>query len=162
MERFLVALDNKEISLKSISYLARILKGSDPIHLTLCHVLPTASPNILTKEEVQRITRVHEEHPRLRGLYWVLEDEDKMNEVFHKATEILVQAGFSPGQISRHFRVHSGEVAPVILDEAKHLNCSTIVLGRRGLSRFREFLWGSVSRTVARLSRDITVWIVDS
>ncbi len=162
MERFLVALDNTAISLKSIFYLTRVLKGASHTHLTLCHVLPTASPNILTKEEVQRITQIHEEQPRLRGLYWLEEDESKMNMIYQKASEILLNGGFSPEQISRHFRVHSGEVAPVILDEAKHLDCSTIVLGRRGLSRVREFLWGSVSRSVARLSRDITVWIVDS
>ncbi len=162
MERFLVALDNTEVSLKSIAYLARVLRGSPHVHLALCHVLPTASPNILTKEEVQRITKIHEEQPRLRGLYWLLEDEDKMNVIFNRAREILWEGDFTADQISTHFRVHSGEVAVVILDEARHLNCSTIVLGRRGLGRVREFLWGSVSRSVAKLAREITVWIVDS
>ncbi len=162
MEKFLVALDNTEVSLNITSYLARTMRGAPHIHLTLYHVLPNVSPKILTKEEVQKFAEIHEKYPHFRGLFWRSEDEEKMNGIFHKAMELLHEGGFNKDQVFTHFRVHSGEVAPLILEGAKQLNCSTIVMGRRGLSRVRKFLWGSVSRSVTKMSKNITVWIVDS
>jgi len=41
------------------------------------------------------------------------------------------------------------------------MKCSTIVLGRQGLSRSEEFLFGSVSSKIVNHARDCTVWVVE-
>ncbi|MDY0040652.1 MAG: universal stress protein [Desulforhabdus sp.] len=161
MEHFLVALDDTPGSLKSVHYINRVLMGVRHIQLTLFHVLDTVSPNLLKREEVQRIERIHEEQPHLSGYFWTTENEEKMLETFHEAKLLLLEGGFPEEQIKTHFSVHSADVAHVILREAETLKCSTIVLGRRGLGRVKEFFLGSVSNTVTKFAREMTVWVVD-
>ena len=161
MEHFIVALNDTPGSLKSIHYINRTLQGVKHIHLTLFHVLDKASPNLLKKEEVRRIERIHEERPHLSGYFWTLENEQKMLDTFHQAKLLLLEGGFPEEQIGTHFSVQSAEVAQVILEEAKALKCSTIVMGRRGLGRVKEFFLGSVSNTVTKFARNMTVWVVD-
>ena len=161
MEYFLIALDDTPGSLKSIHYINRVLKGVRHIQLTLFHVLDTVSPNLLKREEVHRIERIHEEQPHLSGYFWTTENEEKMIEIFHEAKLLLFEGRFPEEQIKTHYSVQSADVAQVILNEAKALKCSTIVMGRRGLGRVKEFFLGSVSNTVTKFARDTTVWVVD-
>ncbi len=161
MEHFLVALDGTPGSLKSIHYLNRILKGTRHVHLTLFHVLPRVSPNLLKREEVQRIEQLHEEQPYLGGYFWTTEDQLKMQSAFTEARTLLREGGFPESHVQIHFTVQSAEVAQVILKEARALHCSTIVMGRSGLSKVREFFLGSVCNTVTKLAREMTVWVVD-
>ncbi len=161
MDSFLVTLDGTHGSLKSIRYLNRILKGAKHIRLVLFHVIPTTSPNLLKKEEVQRIEKIHAEQAHLKGYFWTREDEDRMNLAFQEARQLLLEGGFSNAQVTTRFSVQSAEVAQVILEEGKRLECSTIVIGRRGLSRVKELFLGSVSKTVTKLARSMTVWVVD-
>jgi nucleotide-binding universal stress UspA family protein len=58
--------------------------------------------------------------------------------------------------------VESAEVAQVILEQARAFNCSTIVVGRRGLSRVKEFFLGSVSKSLVGFAKNRTVWVVDA
>jgi len=160
-ERFLIALDGTRASLKTVRYLRRVLGGRKDIRFWLFHVLRTASPNLLRKEEIARIEALHEEHPHLSGYFWSRQQEENMREVFEEASQILLEAGFSEDQIRTHFAVESDEVAQVIVARARALGCSTVVVGRRGLSRVKEFFLGSVSKSVIGLARGMTVWVVD-
>ena len=46
-------------------------------------------------------------------------------------------------------------------DVAEKDKCSTIVVGRQGLSRSEEFLFGSVSSKIVNHARNCTVWVVE-
>lgn len=161
MEHFLVALDGNEASRKVTGYIGRILKGIPHVQLTLFHVLPMVSPNFLGEDRVRRIEKIQEENEHLSGYFWSEEDEEKMNRCFEEACRWLLDAGFVPGQIRSRFSVESTEVARVILKEAQSLGCTTVVMGRRGLGRVKEFFLGSVSSTVTKQARGFTVWVVD-
>jgi nucleotide-binding universal stress UspA family protein len=161
LEHFLVALDCSADSLKSIRYVNRVLRGSEHTWLTLFHVIPTTSPNLLTREEVHRIEHLQREQPQLSGYFWTTEDEEQMNRTFMNARQLLVESGFPEEHITTRFSVQSTEVAQIILREARDLECSTIILGRRRLSRVKELLLGSVSGAVVKHARGLTVWVVD-
>jgi nucleotide-binding universal stress UspA family protein len=47
-----------------------------------------------------------------------------------------------------------------IVEEARARNFSTIVVGRRGLSRVEEFFIGRVSNKIVHMARDKAVWVV--
>ena len=162
MERVLIALDDRPGSLKAVDYVARILKGSSHVDFILFHVLAPASPNLLTRDVIRRIETIHETHPHVSGYFWNPEDEERMRRTFATAREILTRAGFGEFQIQEDFGVEGQEIANIIVERAKALKCSTVVLGRRGLSRVKEFFLGSVSKSVIGLARGITVWIVDA
>jgi nucleotide-binding universal stress UspA family protein len=160
MEQLLIALDVAPQTLNSIEYLKRVLQGARHAQFYLFHVMPTASPNLLKPYELQRIERLHAQFPHLDGYFWAPEDEARMHATFQQARDLLLRGGFLEEQIAERFAVQSAAVAQVILDEARTLHCGTIVLGRRGLGRVKEFLQGSVSAAVTKMAKDITVWVV--
>jgi nucleotide-binding universal stress UspA family protein len=84
-----------------------------------------------------------------------------MTRCFAEAKEKLVLGGFAPESVSCSFGIESGYMADIILAKAAELRCSTIVLGRRRLSRVKEFLIGSVSSTIIKLARGSAVWVID-
>ncbi|MEJ5364103.1 MAG: universal stress protein [Desulfosoma sp.] len=162
MERVLIAMDDRPGSLKAVQYLTRMLKGADHVEFILFHVLPPASPNLLSKDVIRRIEAIHETHPHVSGYFWNPEDEDKMRRTFAVARDILREGGVEESRILEDFGVEGQEIAYIIMERAKALRCSTVVLGRRGLSRVKEFFLGSVSKSVIGLARGVTVWIVDA
>lgn len=162
MNRFLIALDAMQVSSKSIRYLTEVLNAAGLFEFVLFHALPTASPNLLTHEEVRRIEGLHKLKPHLSGYFWKNEDEQQMARTFETARQMLVEAGFPSSSVSTYFDVQSVEVSQLIIQAARKLRCSTIVLGRRRLSRMKELLLGSTSVSVTRLGRDFTVWVVDA
>jgi len=162
MERVLIAMDDRPGSLKAVQYVTRILKGADHVDFILFHVLPPASPNLLSKDVIRRIEGIHETHPHVSGYFWNPEDEDKMRRTFATARDILREGGVAESRIHEDFGVEGQEIAYIIMERAKALRCSTVVLGRRGLSRVKEFFLGSVSKSVIGLARGTTVWIVDA
>lgn len=161
MERFLIALDCMPDCLKTLDYVTRILQGSRNCEFKFYHILPTTSPDKLRMEEVQRIERIHKTRPDLAGYFWKEEDEKKMDRCFAEARMKLHEAGFPEKAASFFFGVESGDIADIILSTTKELGCSTIVLGRRRLSRVKEFLIGSVSMTVLRMARGAAVWVIE-
>lgn len=162
MERFLIALDCTPNCIRIIQYMARVLKGTKNCEFALFHILPTASPDTLRMDEVQRIERIHSTRPDLDGYFWRMEDEKTMSHCFGQALEAFVTGGFPKEAVSAHFRVESGDRAAIILEKAAELGCATIVLGRRRLSRVKEFLLGSVSSTVLKASKSSAVWVVEN
>ncbi len=54
-----------------------------------------------------------------------------------------------------------GYIAESIIRHAQHENKGTVVVGRRGISRKEEFLFGSVSSKIVSYAKDCTVWVVE-
>jgi len=160
MERFLIALDCQPDCLKIIDYVVRALKGAKHCEFKFFHILPTASPDKLRMDEVQRIEHVHIARPDLAGYFWKEEDEKTMANCFMEAREKLVSEGFQPEAVSSYFTIESGDMAEIILSKAAELGCSTVVLGRRHPSLVKELLLGSVSTSVIKSARRSAVWVV--
>ena len=75
---------------------------------------------------------------------------------------MLIDDGFDPEQVSIRSTVrYCPSLAECILAEREKTQCSTIVLGRQGISRSEEFLFGSVSSKIVNHARDCTVWVVE-
>ena len=77
-----------------------------------------------------------------------------------KAKAMLMEAGIRNEQISK--RVIRGSRSPGddIIKEAKSKGYGTIVLGRRGISGFKEFVFGSVTKKILNQAAGFVVWIV--
>jgi len=115
----------------------------------------------LDKEEIKTIDSRKAERPDLAGLYWRTEDEEEMNKFFGEAKDLLAKAGLEPEQVKSKFGVKKGEIADAILEEAELGKYDTLILGRRGISRVREALQGSVSTKVVREARGCAVVVVE-
>jgi len=74
--------------------------------------------------------------------------------------EKLVSSGFDMERVMEHVITDVPSRAAAIVAEAEAQDCSTIVVGRRGVSRVQEFFMGRVCNKVVHIGRDFTVWIV--
>lgn len=160
VNKVLIAVDGSRNSLRAVEYAGQVFAPNPEARLLLFQILPAISRMNLDKEEIKNIDARKVERPDLAGLYWRLEDEEEMHQFFAEAKDLLVQAGLKPKQIKSKFGVKKGEIADAILEEAELGNYDTLILGRRGLSRVREFFLGSVSTKVVREARGCAVWVV--
>jgi nucleotide-binding universal stress UspA family protein len=83
-----------------------------------------------------------------------------METVFDRATQLLTTAGLKPEDISTKFKVKENGVAQDIISELEQGDYDIVVIGRRGLSKLKGFLLGSVSSTVVCRVKCATIWIV--
>jgi nucleotide-binding universal stress UspA family protein len=161
LHNVLIAVDGSRNSLRAVEYAGRVFASNAEARLMLFHVLPAISRMSLNREEIKAIDARKAERADLVDLYWRLEDEDKMGRFFAEATNLLVQVGVQPEQINSKCGVKEGEIAAAILEEVDLGHYETLVVGRRGLSRMREFFLGSISTDLVREAQGCAVCVVE-
>lgn len=105
MEHLLIAPHKSPASLKTMHYINRLLMPPQQIQPHLFHVIPTASPDLLKMDEMQRIKGLHMDPPHLSGYFWKEEDRNKTKKTFQESTQHLPEAGFDGLRIKTHFSV---------------------------------------------------------
>jgi len=76
--------------------------------------------------------------------------------------QILINRNFDPDTVSvQSTRRYCPSMSKCILEEKDKTEYSTIVVGRQGLSRTEEFLFGSISSKIVNYARNCTVWVVE-
>jgi len=72
----------------------------------------------------------------------------------------LIELGVKPNMVSTKIIKGVFSRADGLTQEARQYNCGTIVMGRKGMSKVREFFIGRVTNKVIHMARDKTIWIV--
>jgi nucleotide-binding universal stress UspA family protein len=151
-ERFnkniLIAVDESENSARAVSYVGQMLGGVKGYTVTLLHVINEPEEDFFpTEEEKQK---------------WVKEHQVKIGERLEAYRKQLVENGFAQDAVSaRSMLKYCPSLAQCILAERDEKDYSTIVVGRQGLSRSEEFLFGSVSSKIVNHAKNCTVWVVE-
>lgn len=143
----LVAVDEMESSIRAVSYVGRVTQGVQNVSICLLHIYPEPPPDFYVKGghleeyQAQRIARA--EH------------------IFQRGLEILVDGGLKREAIYCTTHMAEGKTISETLLEVRRMgNFGTVVTGKRGVSKAEEFLFGSISNTLARHCNDFTSWIV--
>ena len=146
-KRILLAVDASENTVKAVDYVGNVATASDA-EVTLFHVVRRFgfldNPALRDHEVEGFWEEVKKDIPRMVGLY----------------KERLEKAGVKGHRISTQVNLHSSSRAKDILTEAREGEYGTIVMGRRGLSKVREFLMGRVTSKVLHRAEGFAVWIV--
>ena len=154
-KKILVAFDDSENAMRAVEFIATSF--TKEMEITLFSVLPDTtaicdmnSPS-LTPYFISK-----------QAEFCALEDQKKelVNEAMQKAKEILLNAGFKGNNIIIKAQTKKKGVVRDIINEANS-GFDAIVLGRRGLSGIKEFIFGSVSQKVLHLAKDISLIAVD-
>ena len=90
-----------------------------------------------------------------------MKNEKEVEEAFGIAQSLLAKAGIPEAAVRVQVRKQRSGVAKDILDEIKEGGYGTIVVGRRGISKAQQFLFGSVSNKIIQNAKDCAVWVVD-
>ena len=146
-KRILLAVDGSENSRRAVDYVGSIA-AETKAEFTLFHVVRRFSfldDYTLQDHEVEGFwEEVKKDIPRMFRFY-------KTN---------LERAGVDGARISTRANLDSASRAMDILQEAKEGNYGTIVMGRRGLSKVRQFLMGRVTNKVLQRAEKFAVWLV--
>jgi nucleotide-binding universal stress UspA family protein len=144
----LIAVDESENARRAVSYVGQFLGGLTGFKVTILHVIPEP-------EEDYFPTSAQKER-------WFIRYKKKVDTMLEDYRELLIQKGFNPKDVAVHSTVrYCPSMAECILAERDETLYSTIVVGRQGLSRSEEFLFGSISSKIVTHARNCTVWVVE-
>jgi nucleotide-binding universal stress UspA family protein len=132
----LLAMDGSEGAMKAVDHVGALLGASD-LEVTLIHVI------------------------RGNNSGYIKESEEEIGKAFDEAKGRLTKSGFEPYQITTKTITGALSRAGAIISEAKEGGYGTIVVGKRGLSRAKEFFMGRVSNKVLHLAKGMAVWVVE-
>ena len=143
----LLAVDTSENSRRAVAYVGRVLGGIQGFHVTLLHVIPDPEEDYFATESERES--------------WLENYRGRTDSVLQEYRGMLESAGFPADAVDLYTpRRYCPSMAECILTEREKRSYGTIVVGRQGLSRKEEFLFGSVSKQVVSHARDCTVWVV--
>jgi nucleotide-binding universal stress UspA family protein len=157
--KLLIPLDGSEGAMRAVEYVASTFGQTPDVQVTLIHILPELPPSLWDDGHILSET----EHQEREGLIaeWETSQEAQWQGILAQARNKLIRAGIAAQALNTQFQPQYGDVAEDILDEAEVLGCSTIVIGRRGLTGARRFFLGSVSNKVVNHASGIAVTVVD-
>ena len=147
-QNILIAVDESENARRAVSYVGQLLGGREGFKVTLLHVIRQPEEDFFpTTAEKDK---------------WFDQHRGKVDAMLEAYRQLLVDKGFAPADVTVSASLRAcPSLAECILAERKATHCSTIVVGRQGLSRSEEFLFGSVSSKIVSHARDCTVWVVE-
>lgn len=145
--RILLGFDGSPGAMRAVDYVGSTLGGFD-YEVCLVHVI---RGNGEIRPEFQHIMspKKHTEYTR-----------KEMVSLLREAKTKLIDLGFRPAGISTEIITGAHSRAKTIAEKSRRENYATIVMGRRGHSRVRDFFIGRVTNKVIQMARDRAVWIV--
>ncbi len=147
--KVLIAVDLSENSLKAVDYVGNMMVHHPSVAITLLNVIREPSPDVMPDEFE-------------REAYVKKMKEDTLRHM-QEAARRLVARGIAEKniQIKLHVCKKLVSVADLVLQEAKEGQYHTVVVGRRGVSKKEEFLFGSISKKVVGEAKDCAVWVIE-
>jgi nucleotide-binding universal stress UspA family protein len=143
----LLAVDDSANARRAVAYVAFMLGGLKKTSVTLLHVISEPEEDYFTKiEEKQE---------------WLEQYRRRVDAFLEDYRRELIGAGFPEDTVKTSAPLRScPSIAECILSELDRTRYGTLVLGRQGLSRKEEFLFGSVSSRIVGHARNCAVWVV--
>ncbi|SMC18269.1 Nucleotide-binding universal stress protein, UspA family [Desulfacinum hydrothermale DSM 13146] len=146
--KVLVGIDCSPNAERAVDYVGNLMRVHPRCRITLHHVLTVPSADVLPDPDRRRQTLEERRQRALRQL-------DAM-------AGRLVERGIPRQHIRLQVQeCEKGEgIARRLLEEQRRGGYHTVVVGRRGMSKREEFLFGSVSSKIIREAKNCTVWVV--
>ena len=139
--KILVALDTSEEATKVLDFAGSMMDITD-CEARLLHVIRgLESWTADASEELQKA-------------------EKAARTLLEESVDRLERTGLNRDRISTKIRSGAASRSEAIVEEARNSGCGTIIMGRRGLSRVKEFFMGRVSKKVLQLAKWNAVWVV--
>jgi nucleotide-binding universal stress UspA family protein len=144
----LIAVDESENAKRAVLYVKDLLSGLPGFHITIVTIIQQPPEDyFITKDERDS---------------WIENQNASANSILRGYREILLQDGFRDEDITLYpVMKECNSLAECILDEQRRLSCGTVVIGRRGISKKEEFIFGSTSNKILHTSKDCSVWVIE-
>ncbi|MGE4299926.1 MAG: universal stress protein [Desulfovibrionaceae bacterium] len=160
-KKILVAIDGSENSIRAISYVGQVLRSKEDFLIKLLYIerLPDRD---LFSDDVSWKQRCVELRTEMRDFISDARDILESHGIPDQClSDRYVQSCKSPfaDRPETHCS-HGTSIAQEILSILKEEGFGTVVVGRRGVSKAEEFLFGSVSSKIIHHAKGCSVWVV--
>lgn len=139
--RFLVAFDGSKEIMRAVRNMS-VLIGASDCKVSFCNV---AVPKSMFNSQDEDA--------------WKDQERQRLSQAIDKAKACLIDAGFSFNQIGCELLTQSNDLAGAIVNKANKEDYDTIVIGRRGLSAYKEFVSSRVGEKIFHQAENLTVWV---
>ncbi len=155
VKKILLAMDSSPDSMKAVEFISSFL-GGERYEVTILHVVPGLGAITFDLPELSMLAlpEITIDDNCVEGF------KQKIAQLFKNVKKILTESGFKPEKISE--KVISGVLSrsDAIINEAEEGEYSTIVVGRRGISKVEAFFMGRVGHEVVYGGKKFTVWVI--
>ena len=147
-KNILIAVDASDNARRAVDYAAGLLGRAPEVRVTLLYIERAPGRDRFDTEEA-----------------WLNQcrlDHDRVFDFLAEARGRLLAAGLPDDAVSERTVLCSAEpsIAQTILDVQQEGGYGTLVVGRRGLTKGEEFLFGSVSTKLVHNAKNCAVWVV--
>jgi len=147
-KNILIAVDESDNARRAVSYVGQLLGGVPGFKVTVLHVVPEPEEDYFPTEAQKQ--------------EWLEQYTKRIDALLEAHRDLLIRNGFDSNDVSvRTTLRYCPSMAECILSERDETEYDTIVVGRQGISRNEEFLFGSVSSKIVTHARNCTVWVVE-
>jgi nucleotide-binding universal stress UspA family protein len=143
----LIAVDESDNAKRAVLYVKDLLAGLPGFHITIATIIIQPPEDyFITKQEKDT---------------WIEDRNRKAQQILEGYRQIFIQSGFREADVESHLVMKEcSSLAECLLSEQKKLSCGTVVIGRRGISRKEEFMFGSTSNKILHTAKDCSVWVI--
>jgi nucleotide-binding universal stress UspA family protein len=149
--KLLVPIDSSPNSKRVLDHVAWLLSEAGPMEVTILHVLAP----LIVRDATLMWTGLAELESTVEQR--LIDDAEEM---LFQAKTYLIESDIPAFAIKTRLETRAPGVARTILQEAREGGYSSIMIGRRGISRTERFLFGSVSNKIVHQARDLAVWVI--
>ncbi len=158
--KILVAIDGSGNSKRAVEYVADVVKGCRNFEITLLHIERLPDRDIFADEDAWK-----KECVAHRGKIESFLSENKQMMADYGIPEKMVSTDYmescdSPLAGEPSYCSLGVSIARDILHVAEKGHFGTVVIGRRGVSKAEEFMFGSVSNKIVHSGKNCTIWVV--
>ncbi len=149
--KLLITVDSSANSKRVLKQAGWLLAEAGPMAVTIMHVLAP-----LIGQEMASMW------PGLTDMEVTMEQRqiEDAKDMLSQAKTYLTEMDVSGFSIETRLETRAPGVAQTILKEAREGGYGSIMIGRRGISRTKRFLFGSVSNKIVQQAKDVAVWVV--
>jgi nucleotide-binding universal stress UspA family protein len=144
----LIAVDESENAARAVSYVKDLLTGLTGFHITLVTIIPEPSEDYFISENERT--------------EWIRGKNVSAGSILDKFRKAFIEAGVRDEDINLSIVMKEcTSIAECILGERERFVCGTVVIGRRGITKKEEFLFGSTSSKILHSARECAVWVIE-
>ena len=162
---FLVAIDDSEATLRTVSYVAEIIGPQQELHLMLLHVLPPIPPGLLEfgGSEDPKTEQQLDEQLKIEQAQWIAQAKQTAEPLIEKVQGMFLRVGISADMITTVFAesIHRPDFVRELLETAHNKHCGTIVVGRKSYPKFQEMFHHHVGEELVQKGEGFAIWVVE-
>jgi nucleotide-binding universal stress UspA family protein len=146
-KRIIVALDDSPRAFNAVEYVGSLLGNREDVVFCLLHIYSEPPPYYYRSGGTADAYKK--------------EQEALAQKLFDRAAAILVGHGVAATNLtSRCLMADHTSISAAIVDMQVREHYGTIVVGKRGIPKAEEFLFGSISNALVHTGKDIAVWVI--